>query len=170
MDRHLWLIGMMGSGKTATARALGGRWQVHAIDTDTEVVSKTGCSIAQLWSERGEQAFRDIEAAAVRRIAERRPAVIATGGGVVLDERSVTTMRSSGRIVWLAASPAVLGVRVGDGRNRPLLVSDASPERLEEILRGREQVYESAADLVVDTDELSVSATADRIEAWWNRS
>ena len=79
-------------------------------------------------------------------------------------------MRSSGRIVWLAASPAVLGVRVGDGRNRPLLVSDASPERLEEILRGREQVYEEAADLVLDTDELSVSATADRIEAWWNRS
>ena len=81
MDRHLWLIGMMGSGKTATARALGGRWHVEAIDTDTEVMSKTGCSIAQLWGERGEQAFRDIEAAAVRRIAERRPAVIATGAG-----------------------------------------------------------------------------------------
>ena len=170
MDSHLWLIGMMGSGKTATARILADRWHVEAIDTDAEVASKTGCSIAQLWGERGEKAFRDIESAAVQRLAGRGPAVIATGGGAVLDDRSVATMRRSGRVAWLSASPAVLGERVGDGRRRPLLASDASTERLDDILRRRAHIYEGAADFVVDTDDLTVDATADRIEVWWNRS
>ena len=65
----------MGSGKTATARILADRWHVEAIDTDAEVASKTGCSIAQLWGERGEKAFRDIESAAVQSLAGRGPAV-----------------------------------------------------------------------------------------------
>ena len=106
----------------------------------------------------------------MQRLAGRGPAVIATGGGAVLDDRSVATMRRSGRVAWLSASPAVLGERVGDGRRRPLLASDASTERLDDILRGRAPIYEGAADFVVDTDDLTVDATADRIEVWWNRS
>lgn len=170
MDRHLWLIGMMGSGKTAVASELGSRWGVDIIDTDEEVSERTGCSIAQLWGERGERAFREMESASVRRLADRAPAVIATGGGVVLDEDNVKAMRASGKVVWLAASPESLSARVGDGSGRPLLDVDASPRRLAEILDERRERYEAAADLVVETTDDEIGETADRIEAWWNAS
>lgn len=170
MERHLWLIGMMGSGKTATAGALGARWGVDVVDTDAEVATRTGCSIAQLWGERGEAAFREIESAMIQRLKDRSPAVIGTGGGVVLDAANVVAMRTSGRVVWLGAEPAVLSARVGDGSQRPLLDADSSQERLGEILRERTTLYAAAAHLVVDTTEITVEATVDRIEEWWNTS
>ncbi len=170
MERHLWLIGMMGSGKTATAGALGARWGVDVVDTDAEVATRTGCSIAQLWGERGEAAFREIESATIQRLKDRSPAVIGTGGGVVLDAANVVAMRTSGRVVWLGAEPAVLSARVGDGSKRPLLDVDSSEERLGEILRERTTLYAAAAHLVVDTTEITVEATVDRIEEWWNTS
>lgn len=170
MEEHLWLIGMMGSGKTATARALGKRWGVAAIDTDAQVMERTGCSIAQLWGERGEAAFRAMESAALLRLAAGDPAVISTGGGVVLDPSNTEAMQGSGRIVWLSVSPGVLSRRVGDGSGRPLLDRDASEAALRGILEQRSAVYASAADLTIDATELTVDETADRIEAWWNPS
>ena len=170
MDQHLWLTGMMGSGKSAAARTLGGRWTAETFDTDTEVSTRTGGSIAQLWGERGEQAFREMESAAVHRLATRAPAIIATGGGAVLDPDNVAAMRRSGRVVWLSADPSILSERVGNGAGRPLLDVDASEGALARILGDRAERYAAAADLVVDTDGLSVAQTADRIEAWWNES
>lgn len=161
---------MMGSGKTAAALALGSRWGVEAVDTDAEVATRTGCSIAQLWGERGERAFREMESATVRRLADRSPAVIATGGGVVLDAGNVAAMRASGRVVWLTATPAVLSARVGDGSGRPLLGADSSEETIGELLKERTARYADAAHLILDTTELATEATADRIEAWWNGS
>ncbi len=160
----------MGSGKTATAGALGARWEVDVVDTDAEVTARTGCSIAQLWGERGEAAFREIESATIQRLKDRSPAVIGTGGGVVLDAANVVAMRTSGRVVWLGAEPAVLSARVGDGSIRPLLDVDSSEERLGEILRERTTLYAAAAHLVVDTTKITVEATVDRIEEWWNTS
>ena len=167
MDHHLWLIGMMGSGKTATARELGNRWDVPWFDTDAEVASRTGCSIAQLWGERGEAAFRQMESAAVQRVAGGMAAVVATGGGAVLDEENVAAMRASGSVVWLSSSPVVLAARVASGAGRPLLAADASAENLERLLAERRTVYEVASDHVVDTSESDVSRVADTIEAWW---
>lgn len=168
VDRHLWLVGMMGSGKTAVAAELASRWNADVIDTDDEVSSRTGCSIAQLWGERGERAFREMESATVRRLAEGPPAVIATGGGAVLDEENVTAMRGSGKVVWLNAAPETLSARVGDGSGRPLLDVDASAGTLRQILDDRRHRYEAAADLTLDTTHDEVVETADRIEAWWN--
>jgi shikimate kinase len=170
VEEHLWLIGMMGSGKTATARALGRRWGVPAIDTDAEVMERTGCSIARLWGERGESAFRTMESAALLRVAAADPAVVSTGGGVVLDPSNTEAMHRSGRIVWLSVSPSVLSLRVGDGSGRPLLDLDASEAALRDILDERSAVYSAAADLTIDATELTVDETADRIEAWWNPS
>jgi shikimate kinase len=170
VDRHLWLIGMMGSGKSVTARLVAKRWSAPVLDTDDEVAARTGCSIAQLWGERGEEAFREMESAAIARIAEAAPAVIATGGGAVLDAGNVTAMRASGAVVWLTADPDVLSRRVGDGAGRPLLRDDTSVVRFREILQQRRSLYEAAADLVVDTSTLGSGAVADRIEVWWTAS
>ena len=170
MDRHLWLIGMMGSGKSATARLIAERWHVSALDTDDEVAARTGCSIAEFWGERGEQAFRDMETAAVRRLAAGPPGVVATGGGAVLNPANLAEMTSSGAVVWLIAPARILSERVRDGSGRPLLETDGSASRLNEILSERGGIYESAADVVVDTSEFGVEGVADRIEEWWTAS
>ncbi len=170
MSGHVWLIGMMGSGKSAAGRAVASRTGVDHIDTDAEVAARTGCSIAQLWGDRGEKAFRDLETATVVRLAFRDPAVISTGGGVVLRPENVTAMRSSGVVVWLTAPPATLAARVGDGRGRPLLEDTGGEQRLSEILNERGLLYEQAADHVVATEGIPVDVVAQRIEELWNAS
>ena len=170
MDRHLWLIGMMGSGKTAAALALSGRWDAKWIDTDEEVTRVTGCSVAQLWSERGEKTFRKIEAAAVEQAALGEPAIVATGGGAVLDPTNAKQMRSTGTVVWLSASPAVLSCRVGVGTTRPLLAGVVSAERLGEILDIRRNVYADTAHAVIEVGSLEIDAVLDEIEMVWNGS
>ena len=159
---------MMGSGKCSTARELSKRWEAAKRDTDAEVSWRTGCSIAELWSVRGEKAFRDMEQATVAHVATGTPAIIATGGGVVLRGESVDVMRASGKVAWLTAAPETLSDRLTVGGHRPLLAEDASARRLTALLTDRRGLYESAAHWTIDTEGLSVAEGADRIEAWWN--
>lgn len=168
--RHLWLIGMMGSGKSVVGRILAQRLGMSFVDTDDAVAARTGCSVAQLWGTRGEAAFRELEAVVVAELAEKSPAVVATGGGAVLDPRNVATLRATGKVAWLRATPPTLASRVGDGGGRPLLLTEAGVDRLGPILEARHDRYEDAADMVVETDGRDPEAVADEIEAWWNES
>lgn len=170
MNHHLWLIGMMGSGKTQLGRSLSARLAAPFSDVDEAVASRVGCSIAQFWGARGEAAFRDVEAVAIDEIGAGPPAVVSTGGGAVLRESNVAVMRGTGRVIWLTAQPRTLAARVGDGDDRPLLHGDDVPERLEEILRVRAGLYEAAADVAFATDDAEPDELVDRIEAWWNEA
>jgi shikimate kinase len=161
---------MMGSGKSVVGPLLAARLGIGFVDTDEEVAVRTGCSVAQLWGERGEAAFRALEASAVARIAGDVPSVVATGGGVVLDGANVDTMRMSGRVIWLQAEPATLAARVGEGAGRPLLLTEQGIDRLAPLLEQRRERYAAAADLAVATDERTPDDVADEIEAWWNES
>lgn len=170
MAGHLWLIGMMGSGKTSVGRSVAARLGAGFVDTDAEVARRTGCSIAQLWGARGEAAFRVMESAAVAEVADGAPAVVATGGGVVLDPGNVAVMRRTGLVVWLSAEPETLSERVGRDSVRPLLHDDSSPVRLAGLLEQRSSLYVAAAHHIVDTEALSVEAIAERIEELWTES
>jgi shikimate kinase len=170
MSGHVWLIGMMGSGKSTVAGLLGRRLGLPVVDVDAEIEARLGCSIGQLWGERGEPAFRDLEAAAIARVAPGEPSVVATGGGVVLDADNVARMRVTGSLIWLTASPAVLRRRVGAEEGRPLLDDGDRTARLEAILDARREAYADAADLVLDTEGLTPSQIAERIEEWWSES
>ncbi len=170
MSNHLWLIGMMGSGKSAVGSRLALRLGRTHYDTDTEVASRTGCSIAELWGEQGEAAFRSMEAAAIDRLADADAAVISTGGGAVLNEHNVAQMRKSGFVVWLSAPPEVLARRVGDGTKRPLLDGEPTERRLAAILHERVGEYAAAADGVVSTADLPIDTVVERIEELWNAS
>jgi shikimate kinase len=168
VDRHLWLIGMMGSGKSAVGAAVASRLGVAFVDTDAVVVDHIGAAIDELWERNGEDAFRREEAAAVAEVARGPMAVIATGGGAVVDPANVAAMKNSGAVVWLRAGAETLSRRVGDGDGRPLLAGAVPLERLRSILEERSAAYEAAADMVIDTDDLPAEEIADRIESWWN--
>ncbi len=170
MNGHLWLVGMMGAGKSSVGRALAEKLDLPFYDTDDDVEADAGCTIARLWMERGESAFREMEAKAIRRVAGYPAGVVATGGGIVIDPDNVATMRAGGVVVWLTAPAAELVQRVGEGEERPLLSGGDGGERLADLLALRADRYREAADLTIDTTGRTTHDIATEIEALWIRS
>ncbi|MEN8114406.1 MAG: shikimate kinase [Actinomycetota bacterium] len=159
---HIWLIGMMGSGKSSVGRELALRRAQPFYDTDAAVEAAVGMTIAEIFGSEGEGRFRSLESEAVHQIASQPEGIVATGGGVVLDGASVETMRSSGVTVLLEADSTALISRVAQGDDRPLIAGD--PEaRIGEIAADRAERYAAAADVIVDADG-SIAQVADRVE------
>lgn len=167
MAEHIWLIGMMGSGKSVVGRQLGERLGWEWLDLDELLAQQVGTSITGFWADRGEEAFRNIEMEAVRAVASEANRVVATGGGVITREDNVVMMRSSGFVVWLQATPESLVRRIGSGASRPLLHEGERLVTLTELLEEREAAYEAAAHVSVVTDDMPIGAVVDRIEELW---
>lgn len=166
----LWLIGMMGSGKSTVGQALAARTGKPFLDTDLLVEDAAGLAVAEVFEEEGEAAFRIRESEAIRAAAVIAEAVVATGGGAVLLDDNVRSMKSSGVVVWLQADPVTLAARIGHTTGRPLLVDVDVADRLSVILEGRKSAYETAADHIVATDESTVEEVAVLLETLWNAS
>lgn len=150
---NLWLIGMMGAGKTTVGERVAAQRGVPFIDVDRMVEARTGRSVSEAFNRYGDEAFRRLESSEIRRLATGTTGhvegrVIATGGGAVLDDRSVAAMRRTGVVVWLDAPPASLAHRVGE--ERPLLAGSDVGDRLSAILDRRRRRYEGAAHFTLD--------------------
>ncbi|MGH8958359.1 MAG: shikimate kinase [Acidimicrobiia bacterium] len=167
----LWLIGMMGAGKSTLGRIIADRKGWKFIDTDEVVMEAAGRDISELFATEGEAAFRSRECDAVDSISSHPGAVVATGGGVVLRPKNVDTMRRTGLIFWLQAEPATLAARVaseGKRTSRPLIFEDDVEQTLRGILDDRQGAYREAADFAISTDLLSPEEAADLVEALWH--
>jgi len=160
---HVWLIGMMGSGKTSVGRLLAERLESPFYDTDATVEANAGLTVAEIFDGLGEPRFRELEGLAVRAIASQDDGVVSTGGGIVLDSSNVDFMRESGTTVLLDADVETLVARIGAAADRPLISGDPK-RRLREIASARADAYEKAADLVVDAT-CSIEHVANRVEA-----
>lgn len=156
---RIWLIGMMGSGKTTIGAIVAERLQLPLLDTDGMVMERSGRTIPEIFDE-SEQAFRTLESGVVREAAEGPVAVISTGGGVVLDERNVLVMRRSGVIVLLDASIDELVARIGRAEGRPLY---RSRESLVNLKTERSELYAEACDHIVDTNGRSIVDVAEEV-------
>lgn len=163
----LWLIGMMGAGKSVAGKALAARLDIEFVDTDVLVVETAGSSLPVIWETLGEEYFRRLERDAVEQAADLPRAVVATGGGVVLHEPSVTMMRRTGTVVWLDATPDTLALRIGILEGRPLLASSDRRGRLAQLADARRPLYEAAAHRRVDTEGRTVSEVVDVLETLW---
>ncbi len=166
MKNSIALIGFMGTGKTAAGRRLAAKLGKEFIELDALIEKEAGRPIPEIFRRDGEVAFRELEIAAVKEVAGRANAVIACGGGVVLNTINIDRLREGCVIVCLTASPVVVLRRTsGDGGGRPLL---AVPDRLRQIrglMNARRPLYERAADITIDTSRLSTGAvTASIIE------
>jgi len=160
----LWLVGMMGAGKSAVGRALATRLDRRFLDTDAEVEARAGRSVATIFAEEGEARFRELEREAVE-AAAGHPWVVALGGGAPAQPGLSKRLAASGVVVYLRARPETLLARLGEARDRPLLAgrdAGAREARLRELLERRRRHYEKA-DAIVDTDGLDVESVAARV-------
>ncbi len=148
---NLVLIGFMGSGKTTVGFRLAKALNWRFIDTDLEIEKLTGLTITRIFIKHGERRFRSEEELMVKKVALMSNAVIATGGGVVLNPENTRRLKVNGIIVWLKANPGAIVKRIGHNRNRPLLRPRADAQRIKEMLKERERYYNEAADIIIDT-------------------
>ena len=170
MSRSLCLSGMMGAGKTTVAAVLGRRLGRAVVDTDREIERWTGRSVAEIFAEGGETAFRELERQVVVEVARVPDLVVALGGGTVLRDDTVADLLLGGVIVHLDVPVPLLAERLAPQReDRPLLRPgpDAPPlhEVVEEVLAARRERYAAVSDLVVDASQDPEGVT-ERILAW----
>ncbi|MEM3400050.1 MAG: shikimate kinase [Candidatus Micrarchaeia archaeon] len=164
--KNIFLVGFMGTGKSAVGKALADRLGMKFVDTDEEIEAKAKMPIKDIFAKYGEEHFRNIEKEVVRRVSKNKNAVIACGGGVMLFEGNVENLKKNGIIVCLTASPEEIAHRVGINDERPLLKGKTYRERLKEIkklLKKRSEYY-AKSDYFVDTNGRGVEEIVGEIE------
>jgi shikimate kinase len=160
--RSIVLIGMMGAGNSSVGRCLQRRTGLARFDTDEIVSSKFGLSIPEIFSEHGEERFREAETQALVELAPKAfGAIIVTGGGGVLRDENVDLLKQVGTIVWLDAGEETLFERASRRSNRPLLQTKDPRTTFSEMLRARAPLYAKVADIRVDTSALTHDEVAD---------
>jgi shikimate kinase len=159
----VFLVGPMGSGKSAVGRQLARALNLPFHDSDAEIERRTGVDIPFIFEKEGEAGFRQREREAIEALTATPRIVLATGGGAVLLPENRRHLRERGCVVYLQTSVTQQVERVRHGRNRPLL-SDGDPaSRLEDLMELRAPLYAEIADIVVPTDGRRVPNVAEHI-------
>jgi shikimate kinase len=153
--RNVYLVGLMGAGKTTIGRTLAKRLNLDFVDSDREIEARTGVSIPTVFEIEGECGFRKREAQVIADLSRQSNQVVATGGGVVLSPENRCNMRASGFVVYLNVPPHTLWERTRNDRNRPLLQVEDPLLRLKELYAQRDPFYREVANLVVDGSRIN---------------
>ena len=171
---NLYLVGLMGAGKTTVGRLLARRLKLRFLDSDHEIERRCGVKVPVIFDIEGETGFRSRESQAIAELTTLEGIVLATGGGVVISGENRRLLAASGTVVYLCARPEDLYERVRHDRNRPLLATPDPLARLNELYAERDPLYRAIADLVVDTGRQGVQSLArdllDKLEERWKAS
>ena len=164
---NLYLIGSRCTGKTSVGKYLAGVFNHPFIDADVEISRELETTISDFVRVNGWDAFREKEREVMARLTALENHIIATGGGVVLDESNVNNMKKSGVLVWLKASPEVIQKRMLKDEatfdNRPSLSDKGVVAEIEEILFQREPLYKHAANIRIETDGKTIEEIGNSI-------
>jgi shikimate kinase len=153
---NIFLVGMMGAGKTTAGKLLAQQLGKDFIDSDEEIQQRTGVTIPHIFDIEGEEGFRHRETAVIQDLSLRDNIVLATGGGAVLNEQNRDTLRRNGIVVYLKSTVTDLWQRTRHDRNRPLLQTDDPRAKLKNLFEQRDPLYLQVADLVMPTGKQSV--------------
>ena len=162
---NIFLVGLMGSGKTTIGRALAKRLNKRFFDSDHELEARTGASIPLIFEIEGEASFRQREADMIRDLTALEGVVLATGGGSILNPQSRDYLKSRGLVIYLRAGVSSILQRTGHDKNRPLLQTADPRGRLEELALQREPYYQEVADIVIETGRPNVQYLVQTIVA-----
>jgi shikimate kinase len=160
---NIYLIGLMGAGKTTIGRQLAKSLGVPFYDSDKAIEESTGVDIPTIFEFEGEEGFRDREQKMIQRLTQIQGIVLATGGGVILREENRKLLKNNGYIVYLQCSVDRILERTRRDTQRPLLQTDNPKERLQILFEQRQELYTSCADFKIDTGMLKTKTVVNRI-------
>jgi shikimate kinase len=153
----------MGTGKSTIGKAIAKRLGRPFLDTDTLIEDEAGVTISTIFAERGESQFRMLERDVIDRVCkQQQAAVVATGGGAMVNEENVQRLKESGTVICLTATPEIIFSRVRGNEDRPLLQGDNPLEKIRDLLKARAEAY-AKADCMIDTSRLSIEEVVDKI-------
>ena len=159
-QNNVYLIGPMGSGKTAVGRRLATLLGKQFFDSDAEIEKRTGVDIRYIFEKEGEARFREREREVIAELTALHDVVVATGGGAVLDPTTRRRLATTGTVIYLQASVDAQLKRTRPTRNRPLLLGEDPRTVLERLMSTRRPLYEEIADICVETTGRQVRAVA----------
>ena len=161
--QNVFLVGLMGAGKTTIGRILARKLGLRFIDSDHEIEARTGASIPWIFEIEGEASFRRREAEVIRDLTAQQGIVLATGGGAILNADSRAHLKARGTVIYLRASVNSILTRTSHDKNRPLLQTADPRKKLDELMAQREPLYLELADLVIDTGRPNVQSMVSTI-------
>ena len=164
MKQNIFLVGLMGAGKSTVGRQLARRMKLDFYDSDRVIVERTGVPIATIFEIEGEEGFRDRETQVLEELSQYKGCVIATGGGSLIRAQNVESIQRSGKLVYLRASAEKLYTRIKHDKARPLMQTDNPLQTLRDLLADREPTYLKASDIVIRTTNQKVGVVLHRIE------
>ena len=162
-ERSVFLVGPMGSGKTAVGRRLAARLGYRFVDSDAEIERRTGVDIPYIFEKEGEEGFRVREREVIDELSRQEGVVLGTGGGAILAADSRERLAARGLVVYLETSVGQQLARTRRSSHRPLLHTDDPRGRLEALMTVREPLYRSLAAITVRTDGRKVGSVVDEI-------
>lgn len=164
MQGNVYLIGLMGAGKTTVGRKLAKLLLLDFVDTDQLLVEWTGVSIGHIFEIEGEEGFRDRESKLLDEVSGRQNVIVATGGGIILREENRKVMRKTGEVIYLRAPFKILWKRLKGCQTRPILQTADPKATLTELIEERDPLYSAEADTIVEIDTDSSTKTARKIQ------
>lgn len=159
------LVGMPGSGKSTVGRHLSRLLGWSFVDSDVEIERRLGESIRAYFEKHGEDSFRDVESSVIEGLAIQPELVLATGGGTVLRATNRATLKRTGHVVYLRATPEDLARRLRHDSQRPLLQGGDPLQKLRVLFSARDPLYREVADFTIDTGRSSVPALVQLLAA-----
>lgn len=164
MPRNIIFVGPMGAGKTTIGRQIAKKLNRVFFDSDKEIEKRTGASIPLIFELEQEEGFRNRESAMIRELVNRDNIVLATGGGVVLREENRQQLSDNGFVIYLCAPVEQLVQRTARDTNRPLLQTQDPQKTIADLLAIRDPLYREVADVVFETDGLSVKQVVNKLQ------
>jgi shikimate kinase len=161
---NIALIGMMGAGKTTVGKLLAKQLGREFLDSDSVIEDHTGKSVAQIFKDYGEHAFRDWEEEAVTEaLKDPTPKVLGVAGGAMMREPTRNALKEHATLIWLRAPIAALVDRVTQRRSERPMIADNPGEAMRNLYAEREPIYAANADIIIDVGEVSPETAADQI-------
>lgn len=155
LEENIFLIGFMGAGKSTVAAELERQLHIPHAEMDALIVEREGMAISDIFAEKGETYFRDVETALLKDLTEKKGIIISCGGGAVMRDENAALMKQCGKIVLLTATPETIYERVKDSTDRPILNGNMNVDYIRELMEKRKDRYLAVADVIVATDQKS---------------